>query len=121
MVDLLTLIEKASFIANGCSRIATLRPFGKYGLAFCCPLVSSHSHSASDDFSVLALLGPIPKGRALMQIIPFSSFGSISVFASARSGSRAGVGACVVLGDGVQGGTRMGGEYDLNNDDPLSE
>ena len=56
-----------------------------------------------------------------MQIIPFMFSGSVFVFASARSGSRAGVGACAVKGSGVQEGKKMGGEYNLNKGDSLSE
>ena len=52
MVDLLTLLKKTSFITNGCRRIATLRPFGKCGLAFCNPFTSTDGQRTSDDFSV---------------------------------------------------------------------
>ena len=52
MVDLLTLLKKTSFITNGFRRIATLRPFGKCGLAFCNPFTSTDGQRTSDDFSV---------------------------------------------------------------------
>ena len=61
-MDLLTLFEKTSFITNGCGRIATLRPFGKYVLASCCPFVSNHSLRTSDLFSILCISSRFRKG-----------------------------------------------------------
>ena len=52
MVDLLTLFKKTSFITNGCRRIATLRPFGKYSLALCGLFVSTLNQRTSYVFSV---------------------------------------------------------------------
>ena len=50
-VNLLTLPKTNFLITNLRRRIATLRPFGKYALAICCPFVSTHSQRISDDFS----------------------------------------------------------------------
>ena len=59
---LLTVRKKTFPITNARRPIAPPRPFGKYGLALCCPLVSAHSQNASDDFSVLSLLCRFRKG-----------------------------------------------------------
>ena len=67
------LFEKISFIANAYSRIATLRCFGKCGLAFCCLLVFSHSPRTSDVFSVLFLSSRSLKGVLSCRLSHFCS------------------------------------------------
>ena len=50
-MNLLTLPKTNFLITNLRRWIATLRPFGKYALAICCPFVSTHSQRISDEFS----------------------------------------------------------------------
>ena len=50
-MNLLTLPKTNFLITNLRRWIATLRPFGKYALAICCPFGSTNSQRISDDFS----------------------------------------------------------------------
>ena len=65
---LLTVRKKTFPITNARRPIAPPRPFGKYGFAFYCPFVSTHSHRTSDVFSVPCVSSRFRKGVLLFRL-----------------------------------------------------